>query len=209
MMGGRVLTLVLLSLVAGCAGLPGAVKAIPQPYTPAYVQAPVVQARVCGRDDVALPDGWRLPAAAEVSDRWRGGDPGRFLVAGADFDGDGRPDEARVLMRTDGTAFGVFAFLCGENAVTPHLVLHNRELAYFRVVGIRPLAAGYYRTACGRGVIDCYVGEPHELRLAHAALDYFKNESVTSLFYWSNDEQEFKWVAVTEGGVPDTVASTK
>jgi hypothetical protein len=119
-------------------------------------------------------------------------------------------DEARVLFRTDGTAFGVFAFLCGDTDVAPHLILHNRELAYFKVVGIRPFAPGRYRTACGRGLIDCYAGEPHEVRLDHAAIDYFKNESVTSLFYWSEDEQGFKWVAVKEGGVSDdAVASTK
>jgi hypothetical protein len=210
MMGGRSVMLSFMTVVAGCAGLPGAVKPIEQAFAPAFVQAPMVRARVCGRNDVALPDGWRLPAAGEVSDHWRRDDPGRFLVAGADFNGDGRADEARVLFRTDGTAFGVFAFLCGDTDVTPHLILHNRELAYFKVVGIRPFAPGHYRTACGRGLIDCYAGEPHEVRLEHAAIDYFKNESVTSLFYWSEDEQGFKWVAVKEGGVSDdAVASTK
>ncbi len=212
MMGRRslIVSVPVLVLVAGCAGLPGAVKPIEQPFAPAYVRAPVVRARVCGRADVALPDGWRLPTAAEVSDGWRRDDPSRFLVAGADFDGDGRADEARVLFRADGTAFGVFAFLCGEQEIAPHLILHNRELPYFKVVGIRPFAPGRYRTACGRGLIDCYVGEPHEVRLTHAAIDYFKNESVTSLFYWSDDEQAFKWIAITEGGVPDdAVASTK
>jgi len=209
MMGGRSLILSLVVLTAGCAGLPGAVKPVEQPFAPAYALAPVVRAPVCGRD-VALPEGWRLPTAGEVSDGWRGTDPGRFLVAGADFDGDGRADEARVLFRTDGTAFGVFAFLCGEKEVAPHLILHNRELSYFKVVGIRPFAPGLYRTACGRGLIDCYVGEPHEVHLTHAAIDYFKNESVTSLFYWSDDDQSFKWIAIREGGVADaTVASTK
>jgi hypothetical protein len=211
MMGRRSLMLSLLALAAGCAGLPGAVKPVGQPFAPAYVKAPVVRARVCGREDVALPDGWRLPTAVEVSDDWRGGDPGRFLLADADLDGDGRPDQARVLFRTDGTAFGVFAFLCcGEKDAVPHLILHNRELTYFKVVGIRPLGPGRYRTACGRGFIDCYLGEPHEVQLTHAAIDYFRNESVTSLFYWSDGEQTFKWVAITDGGVrDDAVASTK
>jgi len=208
MMGRGVVMVSVVALVAGCAGLPGAVKPVEEPFAPAFVRAPMVHARVCGRD-VPLPDGWRLPTSGEAGYAWRGGDPGRFLVAGADFDGDGRPDEARVLFRTDGSAFGVFAFLCGKTDVAPHLILHNRELAYFKVVGIRPFAAGKYRTACGRGVIDCYAGEPHEVKLAHAAIDYFKNESVTSLFYWSDDEQAFRWIAVTEGGVPDKVASTR
>src|SRR4051812_25886419 len=90
MMGGRSVMLSLVVLVAGCAGLPGAVKPSGEPFAPAYVRAPIVRARVCGRDDVALPDGWRLPSAAEVSDHWRHRDPGRFLLADADFDGDGR-----------------------------------------------------------------------------------------------------------------------
>ncbi|HEY2387805.1 MAG TPA: hypothetical protein VGK30_12650 [Candidatus Binatia bacterium] len=184
--------------LSACADLPGAVRPVSQSYAPS-VSSPVVRARVCGRNDVALPDGWRLPAAAEVGEGWRAADRERFLLTDLDLDGDGHPDQARVLMRIDGAGYGVFAFLCREHdAPVAHLILHNRDLAYFRGVGIRPVQPGLYRTACGKGFIECYAGEPHEVRLAHAGIDYFKPESITSLFYWSEASQDFKWVALTK-----------
>jgi hypothetical protein len=189
---------VLALTLSACAGLPGAVRPVSQSYA-ASVRSPVVRARVCGHDGVALPDGWRLPSVDEVREGWRAGDQERFLLTDLDLDGDGHPDQARVLMRIDGAGFGVFAFLCREHgAPTAHLILHNRDLAYFRGIGIRPVQPGLYQTACGKGFIECYAGEPHEVRLAYGGIDYFKPESVTSLFYWSDASQAFKWVALTK-----------
>jgi len=189
---------VLALTLSACAGLPGAVRPVSQSYA-ASVRSPVVRARVCGHDGVALPDGWRLPSVDEVREGWRAGDQERFLLTDLDLDGDGHPDQARVLMRIDGAGFGVFAFLCREHGdPTAHLILHNRDLAYFRGIGIRPVQPGLYQTACGKGFIECYAGEPHEVRLAYGGIDYFKPESVTSLFYWSDASQAFKWVALTK-----------
>ena len=110
-----------------------------------------------------------------------------------------QPDQARLLLRTDGGGFGVFAFLCrGDGVAAPHLILHNRELVLFTNVGIKPIEPGLYRTACGKGFIDCYTGEPHEVRLTHFAIDYFKAQSVASLFYWSDSAGAFKWVAMAD-----------
>jgi hypothetical protein len=186
-------------VVAGCAGLPGAVQPVSQTLAARPVSAPVVRARICGRAGIALPAGWRLPSADEAGEAWRAADRERFLRTDLDLDGDGRPDQARVLMRIDGAGYGVFAFLCRDHgAPVPHLILHNRDLAYFRGVGIRPVEPGIYLTACGKGFIECYMGEPHEVRLAHAGIDYFRPESVTALFYWSETAQTFKWVALAK-----------
>ena len=64
MMGRYSVMLSLLALVAGCAGLPGAVKPIEQAFAPAYVQTPMVRAHICGRDDVA-PAGRLVLAKAD------------------------------------------------------------------------------------------------------------------------------------------------
>ena len=186
-------------VMSACAGLPGAVRPVEQSFSVGSASAPIVHTRLCARDGVALPDGWRLPTVAEADEGWRAADRERFLLTDVDLDGDGRPDQARVLMRIDGSGYGVFAFLCrGRGDPVPHLILHNRDLAFFKGIGIRPAAPGLYRTACGTGFIDCYMGEPHEVSIAHAGIDYFKNESVTSLFYWSDTAHTFKWVAIVK-----------
>jgi hypothetical protein len=197
------------ALVTGCGGLPGAVRPAP-PSAVAYstTKKPVVRARICGHDGVGLPDGWRVPTADEVDEAWRRGDPSRFLLADGDLDGDGHPDQARLLLRTDGGGFGVYAFLCrGDGVAVPHLVLHNRELVLFPTVGIKPVEPGLYRTACGKGFIDCYEGEPREVRLTHNAIDYFKAQSVASLFYWSETAGAFKWVAIADPRTRGPIAS--
>jgi hypothetical protein len=198
------------TVASGCGGLPGAVRP-PAPgaaFSPA--KQPVMHARVCGRDGVALPDGWRVPKEDEVDEAWRRADPERYLLADGDLDGDGRRDQARVLLRTDGGGFGVFAFLCRTDGVaTPHLILHNREPGFFKRIGITPVEPGLYATACGRGISDCYTGEPREIRLAHHAIDYFKSQSLASLFYWSGAEGAFKWVAIADTRTRGALASAK
>ena len=199
------------ALVAGCSGLPGAVRTGP-PSAIAYSPAKkaVIRARICGHDGVALPDGWRVPTADEVDEAWRHADPSRFLLADGDLDGDGEVDQARLLLRTDGGGYGVYAFLCrGDGVATPHLILHNRELELFPNVGIKPVEPGVYRTACGKGFIDCYEGEPREVRLTHHAIDYFKAQTVASLFYWSDTAGAFKWVAIADPRTRGPLASAQ
>jgi hypothetical protein len=183
-----------LASVLGCTTLP--TVSLPLPIS---IFAPAKpHMRLCGRD-FTLPDGWRLPTPTEVEDAWRRDDPGRFLAAYGDLNGDGVPDQAQLLLRTDGVGFGVFVFLCEQDGtILPHLVLHNQEAAYFRRVGIKPVAPGLYRTACGKNYMECYPGEPREIRLRHEALDYFKRDEVASLFYWSDTAASFRWVAITD-----------
>src|SRR5579872_5242069 len=61
---------------------------------------------------------WRAPTAAELGapaeQTWRENDPGRYLVMTGDFDGDGKPDEARILVRGDGRAYALVVKLGGR-----------------------------------------------------------------------------------------------
>ena len=42
---------------------------------------------------------------------WRNESENRFTVVKGDFNGDGITDEAKLLVRKDGSGFGVFAFV--------------------------------------------------------------------------------------------------
>ena len=59
------------------------------------------------------------------------------------------------------------------------------------------VAPGLYRTACGKGYMDCYPGEPREVNLRHDGLDYFNSDRVASLFYWS--EAAARWNEAGDG----------
>jgi hypothetical protein len=57
--------------------------------------------------------------------------------------------------------------------------------------GIELAKPGTYATACGKGYWDCKKGEPEELRLERAGIDFFKYESANSYFVWNAGKKKF------------------
>ena len=47
--------------------------------------------------------GWREPTWEESNQPWRDADSRRYLRADGDFNGDGKMDSARLLVRNDGS----------------------------------------------------------------------------------------------------------
>ncbi|MBI3514913.1 MAG: hypothetical protein HY060_12750, partial [Proteobacteria bacterium] len=110
--------------------------------------------------DPALPQGWRLPRPDELSSphdivQWRDDSPDREAVARGDFDGDGRQDEARLLVSADGKKYALFVLLGSGRAV--RLVIDDVD--GLSIMGIAALPPGRHRTACGKGFVECR-GEP-------------------------------------------------
>jgi hypothetical protein len=50
---------------------------------------------------------WRAPTPVELDEDWRQTSATRFTVARGDFDGDGKPDEARLVLSHDGRRLAV------------------------------------------------------------------------------------------------------
>jgi hypothetical protein len=108
-----------------------------------------------------LPSGWRLPKPEEVMQGWRKEFASGALLVRADLDGDGIIDEARLVVREDGSAVAV-AVLLGNGSKT-HLLGEIPEPGWLEVMGITVVKPGKYLTACGKGYFDCKPGEPKRL----------------------------------------------
>src|SRR2546428_2515981 len=111
-----------------------------------------------------LPEGWRAPKAQELAltdNTWRNSSREKYLVVRADFDGDGKEDQAQLLVNADGTTYGLFILLGSGSAV----VLDYRDVSSLTTMGIDKLSPGTHKTACGKGYGDCKAGEPESVRL--------------------------------------------
>ncbi len=155
-----------------------------------------------------LPEGWRLPADAEMAAPWRTDDPHGFLRAAADFNGDGEVDAALVLVaesRGPGgrpAAIGAFAWLSqpgGGWRLQPVRILEHPLPVDFKQFGILARPPGRYVTACGAGYGDgCAPGEPEAVELEHAGIECCLFESVTGLFGWNAGTGRFDGVPVSD-----------
>lgn len=155
--------------------------------------------RLCLSEDPSLPPGWRLPTTAETDQDWRNEDSNRYLVVRADFNGDGVTDQAKLLLRDTGPGFGLFAFVWQKDGAFKAYVLEEvKDTNYIEFMGIAPKPPGLYKTACGKGYFECGEGEPEEILLRHHAIDYFKEGSANSYFYWDEATETFKRVWISD-----------
>lgn len=141
--------------------------------------------------------GWRNPTPAELGtaedQQWREVDPARYLFLIGDFDGDGKPDEARLMVRGDGKAFGLFVKLAARDAVVK--LDEFPDIKMLPSMGIKRVAPAEYPTACARG-LDCAEDEPRYIRVTHDAIDYFQHDVVDRYYYWSDSRHAFAQVGI-------------
>ena len=149
-------------------------------------------------DPPALPHGWRIPSSAETNDDWRNQDSNRYLVVKADFNGDGIPDQARLLIHDGNSQVALFAFVSQKDRSFKTYSLDEKNAAYLKVLGITKVPPGRYTTACGKGYAECRGGEQPEVVLGHHAIDYFKVEGPHSYFYWDSTAIVFKVVGISD-----------
>jgi len=144
-----------------------------------------------------LPVGWRVPRAEEISlpnDTWRNSSREKYLVVMGDFDGDGREDQARLLVSADGAKYALFVFL-GSGA---SLRLDYQDANSLKTMGIDRVSPGTHKTACGKGYGDCKTGEPESLQLRNPGILYFQSESAASVYFWSVPDRAFRRVWLSD-----------
>jgi hypothetical protein len=145
-----------------------------------------------------LPKGWRRPTKAETSDDWRNKSRARFLTVTGDFDGDGQPDLAELLVNPSLKRWAVFVKL--HSTGRWQRIGDENEMDWLGNMGIAPVKPGKYETACGKGYGDefCAHGEPKYLKLATDAIDMFAEESADSMVYWDQKKQVFRLIQMSD-----------
>ena len=143
------------------------------------------------------PAGWRLPTEADYSGDWlafRKDLPTPFHVE-ADFNGDGVPDDAWILLRSTGVGWRVVARVSQKGASARMFDLVDPDGdASAQYHGIALVKPGRYETACGKGYFECKPGEPEVLNLKKPAIEFFKYESASSIFFWESKAKRFRQV---------------
>jgi len=140
---------------------------------------------------------WRAPTAADLGtpeeQKWRENDPARFLVVTGDFDGDGKPDAARIVVRGDGKAFALVVKLSSRDSAIK--LDEFPDIKMLASIGIKRVAPGEYPTACARGY-DCAEDEPRYIRVKHDAIDYFQPDGAERYYYWNDTRHAFAQVGI-------------
>lgn len=170
----------------------------------ACVMAGVAAAAGCGRPapepepapTVAAAEAWRPLTEAEIAEavaQFRKTTPGveeapRYAVS-ADFDGDGRMDEAGF--RVSGERYALFA---RRGAGGPPVRLpYEGPVGGLYNVGLEVLAPGRYATSCGRGAVGSSAPCP-KLELKRPAIAAFTWESATAAYFWEAGRFEEEWL---------------
>ena len=163
----------------------------------AFIVILVIAAFQLAPAEGVLPRGWRRPTTKEFDAEWRHKDPGNYLRAKGDFDGDGKEDVAELLVQRHGVSAGLFVWRA-ENPVALFLVKFDKK--WLGRQGIALVEPGEYRTACGKGYGDwaCAHGEPEVLKLQNQAIDLFYEESADSIFYWDATRKTFVRVQMSD-----------
>jgi hypothetical protein len=133
---------------------------------------------------------WRTPTMADLGDgsEWRKEKAELYLIARADFDGDGVEDMARLLINDKEDKIGLFVtFESRKNS--PQLLLESiNDKKVIKNIGIRIAPPDRYKTTCGKGYRPCKTDEPLEIQINYPAIDLFQYEGGNSFFIWDGKD---------------------
>ncbi len=135
-----------------------------------------------------LGEAWTQPTSEMLGDRnadLRARSSERYLVARGDFDGDGQPDRAAVMVRAGSGEAAVLLYLA--NRLASPLVLQTLGARNLAQIGIETVKAGIYQPSCARqGGADC---DPStRITLPHEGISLFTFEGPAT-YYWIDAQQ--------------------
>lgn len=153
-----------------------------------------------GPAQVVAPRGYRMPTDADLVDAWQThrSESHTPYVARADFDGDGRTDEAWLFTAVKGEGWALFAFLTRPNGRHQAWQLASDTRSPVTMHGIRVASPGRYDTTCGRGISDCPHPEPESLALPAPAVELVQFGRARSIFWWDATSKAFNRFWITE-----------
>jgi GH18 family chitinase len=118
-------------------------------------------------------------------------------VVTGDFNGDGLPDKALLLVNRHTRKLGFFVCLTTPSGCDWHR-LEVMDLAFLDVMGIAKVKPGDYETACGKGYWECSKDEPETLSTKREAVEFFKDESASSVYVYNPRKHKFISVATSD-----------
>jgi len=146
----------------------------------------------------SAPSGWRFPAASDRSGEWEGPDA-PFHIRG-DFNGDGLEDDAWILFRNGSQSWAVFVFLHTAES-TPRTIRLTKEqnvpAQRYVLETIRPSTI-VFRTACGKGYVQCAKGEPLTIQFRLPSMSVCLRESSCSVYVWQPHSVRFQQVRMRD-----------
>jgi GH18 family chitinase len=155
----------------------------------------IALAGVCSAQ--VMPTGWTKPASKLTRQDFRQKDPNHFLVVTGDFNGDGVQDKAMLLVNQRTQKLGFFVCLTTETGCDWHR-LEVMDIAFLDVMGIAKVKPGQYDTACGKGYWECGKDEPEKLSTKRDAVEFFKDESASSVYVYNPKTRKFISIATSD-----------
>jgi len=72
------------------------------------------------------------------------------------------------------------------------------DIAFLDVMGIAKVDPGQYEAACGKGYWECGKSEPEKLSTTRDAVEFFKDESASSVYVYNPAKHKFTSVATSD-----------
>jgi hypothetical protein len=153
------------------------------------VIAAMVLTGAAGPAPVALPAGWRMlndadraEMRAEAERVYRGTGitfPQTYALR-ADFDGDGRVDQAVMLLNPAETKYGLFVLRRAERS---YQLVHSGDSSFLWDISLYLERPRTFRTACAKGYGD-EEGCRYSVQARWPAIGLSHNEASYQIFFW-------------------------
>lgn len=150
---------------------------------------------------VLVPNGYRYPTENDIKIGWKYekklNHPMPYHIR-ADYNGDGREDDAWILIKKEGMGWAAYAFMNTVNG-RKVILLDSSDKSYAQTMGLRVKQPGTYKTACAKGYGPaCRSDEPKEIILKRPGMELFQFESSSSVFYWDDTKNQFQRIWLSD-----------